>query len=37
MSFRDFEKLDIKKYLGKYGDITLGQLIEILEKEKITN
>ena len=35
MSFRDFEKLDIQKYLEKYGDITLGKLIEILEEEKI--
>lgn len=33
MSFKDFRKLDIKKYLDKYGNISLSELIEILEGE----
>ncbi len=33
MSFKDYKKLDIKKYLEKYGNISLSELIEILEGE----
>jgi hypothetical protein len=33
MSFKYFRKLDVKKYLEKYGNISLSELIKILEGE----
>ncbi len=34
MSFRDYERLDIEKLLKKYGNITLIDLLKIMESEK---
>ena len=33
MSFKDYKKLDVERYLEKYGDISISELLEILEGE----
>ncbi len=34
MSFRDYERLNVEEYLRKYGNITILELIEILDGDK---